>query len=516
MTDSGQEQKQRDGVPAGDAPAALDKRHGTWLALLVAGAFFMENLDGTVITTAVPDMARTFGVAPLDLNTGVSAYLLTLGVFIPISGWVAERFGARRVFAAALAIFTLASVLCGMAQGLGEFVALRFLQGIGGAMMVPVGRLVVLHNTPKERLISVIATLTWPALVAPVLGPPVGGFITSYASWRWIFYLNLPLGAIAFFVALWLIPKHSATQRRPFDWPGFVLSGTALFSLTWAAELMGRASVSWSQAGAFFAAGLILLALVGRHLRRAAHPLVDLSALQIPTFSVTILGGSLFRMAIGAIPFLLPLMFQVGFGLDAFHSGLLVIAVFAGNLLMKPATTGILRRFGFKPVLLVNGIINVAALMACSLLTPATPIWLICLLLFIGGLSRSMQFTAYNTIAFADIPQPRMAAANTLFSTAFQVALGLGIAVGAVAVAEPLLGVLVALLLGVLLVLRWWPDAVPVLAVALIYSNALVILAQRGTVPTSAAALLLGALGLALLRDVLQHGSLPPALPGLS
>jgi EmrB/QacA subfamily drug resistance transporter len=416
------------------AAPALDKRHGTWLALLVAGAFFMENLDGTVITTAVPDMAKSFGVAPLDLNTGVSAYLLTLGVFIPISGWVAERFGPRRVFAAALAIFTLASVFCGMAQSLEAFVALRFLQGVGGAMMVPVGRLVVLNNTPKDRLVGVIATLTWPALVAPVLGPPVGGFITSYASWRWIFYLNLPLGLIAFLVSLWLVPKHHPAQRRPFDWPGFLLSGSALFSLTWSAELMGRANVSWGEAGAFLAAGVILLAIVARHLRRAAHPLVDLSSMKIPTFSVTILGGSLFRMAIGAIPFLLPLMFQVGFGLDAFHSGLLVIAVFAGNLLMKPGTTGILRRFGFKPVLLVNGAINVASLLACALLSPATPIWIICLLLFVGGLTRSMQFTAYNTIAFADIPQPRMAAANTLFSTAFQVALGLGIALGAVAV----------------------------------------------------------------------------------
>jgi len=419
---------------AAQAEPVLDKRHGTWLALLVAGAFFMENLDGTVITTAVPDIAHSFGVAPLDLNTGVSAYLLTLGVFIPISGWVAERLGARRVFGAALALFTVASVLCGLAQGLGIFIALRVLQGIGGAMMVPVGRLLVLRNTPKERLIGVIATLTWPALVAPVLGPPVGGFITSYASWRWIFYLNLPLGLIAFAAAVWLVPKQPPAPSRPFDWPGFVFGGGALFSLTWSAELMGRADVAWLQAGAFLALGLLLLVAVARHLRRAAHPLVDLSTMNTPTYSVTILGGSLFRMAIGAVPFLLPLMFQLGFGLDAFHSGLLVIAVFGGNLLMKPGTTGILRRFGFKPVLLVNGAINVASLFACALLSPATPVWLICLLLFIGGMSRSMQFTAYNTIAFADIAQPRMAAANTLFSTAFQVALGLGIALGAVAV----------------------------------------------------------------------------------
>ncbi|HWW70098.1 MAG TPA: MFS transporter, partial [Duganella sp.] len=218
---------------SGDAaPAPASK----WIALLVAGAFFMENLDGTIITTALPDIAKSFGVAPLALNIGVSAYLLTLGVFIPTSGWVAERFGARRVFAAALTIFTLASVLCGMAGGLTEFVWLRVLQGVGGAMMVPVGRLLVLKNTPKEQLIGVIATLTWPALVAPVLGPPVGGFIASYLSWRWIFYLNLPLGVIALALALWLIPEQPAQTRRPFDWPGFVLSAGAVLLLTWGAE----------------------------------------------------------------------------------------------------------------------------------------------------------------------------------------------------------------------------------------------------------------------------------------
>jgi EmrB/QacA subfamily drug resistance transporter len=402
--------------------------------LLVAGAFFMENLDGTVITTAVPDMAQSFGVAPLALNVGVSAYLLTLGVFIPISGWVAQRFGARRVFAAALAIFTLASVLCGMAHSLGEFVWLRVLQGAGGAMMVPVGRLVVLNNTPKDKLISVIATLTWPALVAPVLGPAVGGFITSYASWRWIFYLNLPLGLIALVLAWKLIPDQRAAERQPFDWPGFVLSGTALFLLTWGAEVIGSQHPDWNEASACLVLGLLLLAALGWHLQRAAHPLIDLSSFAIPTFTITIVGGSLFRMAIGAVPFLLPLMFQLGFGLDAFHSGLLVIAVFAGNLMMKPATTPILRRFGFRTVILVNGLANVGALAACSLLTPATPVWLIAAILFIGGLTRSMQFSALNTIAFADVPQPRMAAANTLFSTAFQVALGLGVALGATGV----------------------------------------------------------------------------------
>ncbi|MEP9376092.1 MFS transporter [Aquabacter sp. CN5-332] len=415
-------------------PSPPSRRRSIAIALLVAGAFFMENLDGTVITTAVPDMARTFGVAPIALNVGVSAYLLTLGVFIPISGWVADRFGSRRVFATAIFIFTFASLLCGLAQGLTEFVLLRILQGIGGAMMVPVGRFVVLRTTPKERLIAAIATLTWPALAAPVLGPPVGGFITNYASWRWIFYLNLPLGLIALVAALILIPRDDTHTRRPFDWLGFLLTGTALFSLLWTAETLGQPDAEWTLAGVTFIIGAVLLAFGIRHLRRTPHPMIELSAMRVPTFGVTMRGGSIFRMAIGAVPFLLPLMFQVGFGLDAFQSGLLMMAVFAGNLLMKPGTTPILRRFGFRRVLIVNGLINVAALASCALFTPTTPVPVIAAILFLGGLTRSMQFTAFNTIAFADIPQERMSAANTLFSTAFQIAMGLGIALGAIAV----------------------------------------------------------------------------------
>jgi EmrB/QacA subfamily drug resistance transporter len=414
--------------------AQLGGRRELWITLLVAGAFFMENLDGTVITTAVPAMARSFGVAPLDLNIGVTAYLLALGVFIPASGWVAERFGARRVFMAAIALFTLASVLCALAPGLFEFTLLRVVQGMGGAMMVPVGRLVVLKDLPKERLIGTIATLTWPALVAPILGPALGGFISSRTSWHWIFFLNLPLGVLALVLAACLIPAQRSSSRRPFDWSGFALGGAALFSLTWGAELLSWPGVSWLAAGEWIAIGCMLVVLEIHHLRCSAHPLIELEALRLPSFAIAMFGGSLFRMAIGAVPFLLPLMFQVGFGLDALRAGLLMVAVFAGNLAMKPGTTFILRRFGFRRTLLGNGLLNVASLAACALLTPATPVWIVGAILFFGGLTRSMQFSALNTIAFVDVPQARMAAANTLFSTAFQLTMGLGIALGAVAV----------------------------------------------------------------------------------
>lgn len=418
----------------GDGAKRMSNSRPLQIALLVAGAFFMENLDGTVIATALPQMAISFGARPVDLNIGMSAYLLTLGIFIPISGWISDRFGARLVFTSAVVIFTLASVLCGFANSVGSFVAMRILQGIGGAMMVPVGRLVVLNNTPKDQLISAIATITWPALVAPILGPPLGGFITDHASWRWIFFLNLPLGIVAFVYALILIPETKSAARPPFDWTGFVVSGLGLASLMYGLELIGRPDPVWLEAWAYVGAGLVLLAGALFHFQRSEHPLIDLSGLKQPTFAVTIAGGSLFRIAIGAVPFLLPLMFQVGFGLSAFHAGMLTLAVFAGNLAMKPGTTPILRRFGFKPVLVVNGILNAIFIAACALFSPDTPLWFILPVLFIGGMLRSMHFTALNTIAFADIAAKQMTGANTLFSTAFQLTMGMGIAVGAIGI----------------------------------------------------------------------------------
>ena len=410
------------------------RRREVLTALLVAAAFFMENLDGTIITTAVPSMARDFGVAPVDLNLGVSAYLLTLGILIPISGWVADRFGARQVFSSAIVIFTVASLLCGFSVNLPMFIALRVLQGIGGAMMVPVGRLVVLRTTPKERLIGAIAILTWPALVAPVLGPALGGFITTYASWRWIFYLNLPIGILALIAALLLLPGEPSNERRPFDWPGFLLVGGGLFCLLWASETASRPDVKWLTVASFILPGLLLLAGGAWHLRRAANPMLAISVLRLPTFAVTFWGGSLFRISIGALPFLLPLLFQVGFGLDAFHAGMLMVAIFGGNLLMKPFTTAVLRRFGFRTTLVVNGLLNAATMASCALLGPQTPLVLIAALLFVAGMFRSMQFTALNTIAFSDVPQAQMSGANTLFSTVFQLALGMGIALGALAI----------------------------------------------------------------------------------
>ncbi|STW36957.1 putative MFS-family transport protein [Klebsiella pneumoniae] len=416
------------------AISSRDERAFSAPALLVAGAFFMELLDGTVIATALPDMARDFGVTAVELNIGISAYLITLAVLIPASGWIADRFGARAIFTLALAIFTLASVFCGLSTEVHIFVAMRILQGVGGALMVPVGRLAVLRTTPKHQLIKAIATLTWPALVAPIIGPPLGGFITRYASWHWIFFINVPLGLAAIILSLRIIPDIRETERRSFDLSGFITTSVAMVSLVTAMERLGDRQPQIWPTLALAALGFGCLLYSIRHFRRAVAPMVRLDALQVPTFRVTMYGGSLFRASISAVPFLLPLLFQVGFGMDPFHSGLLVLAVFVGNLTIKPATTPLIRWLGFRRLLLINGALNVCSLLACALLTPQTPVWAIMLILYLGGVFRSIQFTGVSTLAFADVPAAQMSDANTLFSTASQLAVGLGITLGAIGI----------------------------------------------------------------------------------
>ncbi|HCI6438639.1 TPA: MFS transporter [Klebsiella pneumoniae] len=416
------------------AISSRDERAFSAPALLVAGAFFMEFLDGTVIATALPDMARDFGVTAVELNIGISAYLITLAVLIPASGWIADRFGARAIFTLALAIFTLASVFCGLSTEVHIFVAMRILQGVGGALMVPVGRLAVLRTTPKHQLIKAIATLTWPALVAPIIGPPLGGFITRYASWHWIFFINVPLGLAAIILSLRIIPDIRETERRSFDLSGFITTSVAMVSLVTAMERLGDRQPQIWPTLALAALGFGCLLYSIRHFRRAAAPMVRLDALQVPTFRVTMYGGSLFRASISAVPFLLPLLFQVGFGMDPFHSGLLVLAVFVGNLTIKTATTPLIRWLGFRRLLLINGALNVCSLLACALLTPQTPVWAIMLILYLGGVFRSIQFTGVSTLAFADVPAAQMSDANTLFSTASQLAVGLGITLGAIGI----------------------------------------------------------------------------------
>ncbi|EJF71856.1 putative membrane transport protein [Pseudomonas sp. Ag1] len=410
---------------------STSQRRSTLIALLVAVTFFMENLDATVIATALPDIAKTFGVGAVDVNIGMSAYMLAVAVFIPISGWLADRFGSRRVFGWAIVLFSLSSLLCGWSDSLQTFVAARVLQGISGAMMVPVGRLAVLRATEKKDLVRAISFITWPGLVAPILGPPVGGFIVTHASWPWIFYLNLPLGLLALIATLVLIPKHDEVTSRSFDFSGFLLVGVASAALLYGVELLGQSRGSLLQGLLLSAAGVMLGAFAWRHMRRHAQPLLALGVVSVRTFSVCLCGGSIFRVAISTLPFLLPLMFQLAFGLSAFDAGLLVLAVFAGNLAMKPFTTAVMQRWGFRSVLMINGILGVLAIAACALLDERMSWALILFILFVGGLSRSMQFTLFNTLGFADIPKAQMSDASTLFSMFFQLSMAMGVAIGA-------------------------------------------------------------------------------------
>jgi EmrB/QacA subfamily drug resistance transporter len=408
-------------------------RSPLYVTSLIAGAFFMENLDGTIIATALPQMALSFHVGAVNLNIGMTAYLLTLAVFIPISGWVADRLGSRSVFASAIAVFTLASLLCGWSHTLTQFTFMRILQGIGGAMMVPVGRLIVLRNTPKERLTQAIAYITWPGLTALVIGPPLGGFITTYLSWHWIFFLNLPLGILALILTLLWVENFRTEEKNPFDWQTFLLAGFASAGAVYAMEKLGGEGVQWQVPGIILALSLLsgtVAIVVARS--KPTTSLIDLESLKLRTYSLSIYGASAFRIAVSVLPFLLPLMFQIDFGLNAFRSGLYLLALFAGDLSMKAFVIQVLRHFGFRRILIFNGVLTAASIALCATLGPATPTILILLVLFFHGACRSMQFTCMTTLAYTEIPPNRMSRANGFLSAVMQLSVGMGVAVGAV------------------------------------------------------------------------------------
>ena len=402
-------------------------------ALLVAGCFFMENLDGTIVTTAAPRIGSALHVASTSVGLVIAAYMVTLAVFIPLSGWLAARWGARTVFLSAIVIFTLSSLACAASTTFAELVVFRVLQGAGGAMMVPVGRLVVLARTPKSQMLRMVGLLVWPALLAPVIAPLAGGVITTYASWPWLFLVNVPLGVVALAVAWRLIDSPRTADAPPLDPLGGVLTCGGLAAATYMAYLLSESRVPWAGviACAVVAAAALWAAAV--HLLHTAHPLINLRTLRVPTFRAAVGSGSLFWTAITSVPFLLTLLFQEAFGWSPVKSGAVVLFVFVGNIAIKPATTPMLRRFGFRPVLIAATTGAAATMVAAAFFSAGTPLVLIAFVAVLNGIGRSVSLTCYSTIAFSDTPPEQIRDANTLQATAQQLAVGLGVPVGAVA-----------------------------------------------------------------------------------
>jgi EmrB/QacA subfamily drug resistance transporter len=401
------------------------------ISLIVACAMFMQNLDSTIIATALPAIGNSLGENPLRLNVAITCYLLSLAVFIPISGWTADRFGARRVFSAAIVVFTLGSIGCGLANSLPMLVIARIVQGMGGAMMVPVGRLVLLRTVPKSELVRAMSYVSVPALVGPVIGPPLGGLIVTYGSWRWIFFINIPIGALGVLLVNLFIENMRDATRRPFDLPGFVLTGIGLASLAFGFETMGRGALPAVANVGLLAVGALCLILYVRHAWRVEHPIIDLALLRIPTYAMATTGGFLFRMGLGALPFLMPLMLQVGFGLDALSSGLITFASAAGAMSNKAVVAPIIRALGFRTVLIANTAVSSAFLFGYSFFQPTTPHLVIFMALLAGGFFRSLQMTSINTLSYADVPARLLSRATSLTSMAQQLSQSVGVGTGA-------------------------------------------------------------------------------------
>jgi EmrB/QacA subfamily drug resistance transporter len=408
--------------------------HDRRVPLIVAVALFMENMDATVISTSLPAIAADIGTSPLALKLAVTSYLLSLAIFIPASGWTADRFGARTVFAAAIGVFVAGSIGCALATSLDGFVIARIVQGMGGAMMTPVGRLVLVRTIDRRELVAAMVWVTFPALVGPVMGPPVGGFITTYFSWHWIFLINVPIGLIGILLVVRYIENIRAEAHERFDARGMVLAGLGVGGLSFGLSVLGLDYLPWPAVAALIGDGALASLAYVAHARRHPAPLLDLSLLKVATFRASIVGGFLFRVGVGAIPFLLPLLLQVGFKLTPFQSGLITFSSALGAMTMKAAITAILKRFGFRTVLTANALISSLFLAACATFTPGMPFALIIAILLVGGFFRSLEFTSINTIAYADIEPKLMGRATALASVAQQLSLSMGVAIGALAV----------------------------------------------------------------------------------
>jgi len=412
------------------------------IPLVLAVALFMEQMDSTVIATALPAIAADIDTSPISLKLALTAYLVSLAVFIPISGWMADRFGARRIFAIAIGVFMAGSIACAASGSLAEFVISRFLQGMGGAMMTPVGRLVLLRSVEKSQLVSAMAWLTIPALVGPMVGPPVGGFLTTFLSWHWIFLINIPIGLAGIVFALKILPDDGIRVRDKVDWLGFGLSGGAASGIVFGLSVISLPVLPplWGIAATL--GGILCLIAYLFHARSHPKPLLDPKLFQNRTFALSLLGANLFRVGAGAVPFLLPLMLQLGFGMSPFQSGMITFISAAGAIMMKFVIKRILSSIGFRTTLLLSAGCAALSIAVNGLFSPATPIALILVILFLGGLVRSMFFTSVNALTFSEIA-PETAAQASSFTSAFQqvsIAIGVAVAGGIVEVVSTMNG----------------------------------------------------------------------------
>jgi len=402
--------------------------------LIVATALFMENMDSTVIATSLPAIARALGTNPLALKLAVTSYLLSLAICIPASGWTADRFGGRNVFRVAIGVFVLGSIGCAASRSLDQFVLARIVQGMGGAMMTPVGRLIMVRSIDKKLLVNAMSLVTMPALIGPICGPPLGGFITTYASWHWIFLINVPIGLAGIALASRYIANVRVEHRDPFDFVGFILSGLAIAGLAFGLSVMGSDFLPAGVVAALLCIGALAAVAYVIHAKRTPAPILDLTLLKLPTFRASIFGGFLFRLGIGALPFLLPLLLQIGFDLTPFQSGLITFTTALGSMFMKAAVVSVLNRFGYRNVLLYNALISSVFLAACATFVPGMPYAVMIVILISGGFFRSLQFTSINTIAYAEIEPPKMSGATAMVAAAQQLSLSTGVAVGALIV----------------------------------------------------------------------------------
>ncbi|MFJ4375253.1 MFS transporter [Pseudomonas japonica] len=399
--------------------------------MIIGCALFMELLDSTAVLTALPQLAVDFAEPGVRMNLVVTLYLLAVAMFIPLSGWLAERLGPRRVFVAAIALFMVSSLACALSASLWQLVLARFCQGMAGALMVPVGQVILLRWSGKGDLLRAMAYLTMPALLGPVFGPPLGGLLVTWLSWHWIFLLNLPIGLLGIALVLRHVPDYPGQRGRPLDLRGFLLGSPALACLVLAFESLGHGSLRWQWSCLLLAAGVLFALGYLRHARRSSAPLLDLSLLRIRGFAVVLCGGTLFRLGSAALPFLLVLLFQLGYGMSALQAGLLTFAGGAGALLIKFISVPLARRFGCRTLLVWNSLLGAVSIAVCALFSADTAPVVVMFLLFIGGLSRSLQMTAVGALTYADIPPERSASAATLSATSVQLSLSLAVCLAA-------------------------------------------------------------------------------------